>query len=63
MLPSISFLYVFEEDQVDLPRGPSSNASFPLVDIGFILFPTPISALAKSYFVWDGWWSQAPSDE
>ena len=63
MLPSISFLYLFEEDRVDLPLGPSSNANFPLVDIGFIFFPTPISALAKSQFVCDSWWSQAPSDE
>lgn len=38
------------------------NVNF-LMDIGFILFPNPVSALVRSQFVCDSWWSQAPSDE
>ena len=39
------------------------NVNFLLMDFGFILFPTPVSALVRSLFVCDSWWSQAPSDE
>ena len=33
------------------------NANLPLVDTGFILFPTPVSALPQNASVCDSWWS------
>lgn len=56
------FLSLFTGEKVDFPWGPSSKCQL-LDGCGFILFPNPVSALVRSQFVCDSWWSQAPSDE
>lgn len=56
----VSFL---QTTRLTFPGDLLQNVNFLLMDIGFILFPTPVSALVRSQFVCDSWWSQAPSDE